>query len=167
MGSAACVKHTLALAASQDEQQRQRTSRRLKAVTVTVIIAATTKQREVDPSECIGIRSMTAGREQTTLQCRHWTAEALSFWSAQFGRAHPDLSSNLVRHTTNRFSESQAYRNTIATLGRTFGLKSENQGCLQSSFSQKRNHYNGSVSVIEAVHVHIYSITIQQLSHLE
>jgi putative transposase len=39
LGSAAFIERTFALAASQDEQQRQRTSRRLKAVTMTEIIA--------------------------------------------------------------------------------------------------------------------------------
>jgi len=40
-GSAAFIKRALALAASQDEQERQRTSRRLKAVTAKEIIAST------------------------------------------------------------------------------------------------------------------------------
>jgi hypothetical protein len=133
LGSAAFIKRTLALAASQDEQQRQRTSRRLKDVTVTEIIAATAKHHGVDPSEYIGIRSKAAGREQATLLCRRWTGESLSSLSAQFGLAHPDSSSHLVRRATKRCEESQAYRNTVATLERTLGLKPENQGLTPAS----------------------------------
>jgi len=81
----------------------------------------------VDPSEYIGKRSIAAGREQAALLCRRWTGESLSSLSAQFDLAHPDSSSNLVRRATKRCEESQAYRNTIATLERSLGLKTENQ----------------------------------------
>ena len=127
LGSAAFIKRTLALAASRDEQERQRTSRRLKAITAKEIISATAAYHGVDPSEYIGKRSNAAGREQAALLCRRWTGESLSSLSAQFGLAHPDSSSNLVRRATKRCQESQAYRSTVATLERSLGLKTENQ----------------------------------------
>ena len=57
LGSAAFINRALALAASGDEPQRQRTSRRFNAVTVSEIIAATAAHHGVEPSEYIGFRS--------------------------------------------------------------------------------------------------------------
>ena len=126
LGSAAFINHTLALAASGDEQQRQRTSRRFNAVTVSEIIAATAAHHGVEPSEYIGFQNSAAGRELAALLCHRWTGESLSSLSKHFGLAHPDSSSNLIRRAKKRCEESQGYRRTVTTLDRTIVLKTEN-----------------------------------------
>ena len=127
LGSAAFIKRTLALAASGDEPQSQRTSRRFNAVTVSEIIAATAAHHGVEPSEYIGFRSSAAGRELAALLCHRWTGESLSSLSKQFGLAHPDSSSNLIGRAKKRCEESQGYQRKVTTLEPTIGLKTENQ----------------------------------------
>ena len=61
LGSAAFINRTLALAASGDEPQRQRTSRRFNAVTVSEIIAATAAHHGVEPAKYIGFGTVQPG----------------------------------------------------------------------------------------------------------
>jgi len=92
--SEAILKKAIALAQSDDDQKRQRTSRRLKAVTAELIIEETAFCHEVCSTEYIGFRSLAAGREVAALLCRRWTGETIASLSKRFGLAHPDSASN-------------------------------------------------------------------------
>ncbi len=115
IGFGGIYQRTFALAASQYEQQHQRTSRRLKAVTVTEIIAATASTTVPDPSSLLAARSKAAveskrrccvggGQGNRCRPCRRH-----SDWF------HPDSSSNFACRATKRSAESQTYRYTVAT----------------------------------------------------
>ena len=89
LGSESLLKKAMALAQSDDDQKRQRTSRRLKAVTAEQIIEETACYHEVCSTEYVGFRSLAAGREIAALLCRRWTGETIASLSKRFGLAHP------------------------------------------------------------------------------
>ena len=126
LGSETFLKKAIALAQSDDDQKRQRTSRRLKAVTVEQIIAETALYYEVCPTEYVGFRSLAAGREIAALLCRRWTGETIASLSQTFGLAHPDSASNLIRRAKQRLGESKGYRQAIDDIEYNLGLKTEN-----------------------------------------
>jgi len=127
LGSEAFLKRMVGLAQSADDRQRQRTSRRMKAIGIDEIIAETAAYHEVDPSQYVGFRTQAAGREMAALLCRRWTGEPLSRLSEKFGLAHPDSSSNLIRRARKRSDQSKEYRKAIEDIEWNLGLKTENQ----------------------------------------
>ena len=126
IGSESFLKKAIALAQSDDEQKRQRTTRRLKAVTAEQIISETARYYEVCPSEYVGFRSQAAGREMAALLCRRWTGETIASLSERFGLKHPDSASNLVRRAKSRAESSRQYRKAIADIEYNLELKTEN-----------------------------------------
>ena len=73
IGSEAFLKRMVLLAHSDDDRKRQRTSRRMKAVTPDEIIAVTAAYHEVDASDYVGFRAQAPGRDMAALLCRRWT----------------------------------------------------------------------------------------------
>ncbi len=126
LGSESFLKKAIALAQSDDDQKRQRTSRRLKAVTAEQIIEETACYHEVCSTEYVGFRSLAAGREIAALLCRRWTGETIASLSKRFGLAHPDSASNLIRRAKLRLEKSNEYRQTIDDIEHNLDLKTEN-----------------------------------------
>jgi len=112
-GSESFLKKAIVLAQSDDDQKRQRTSRRLKAATAEQIIEETAFYHGVCSSEYIGFRSVAAGREIAALLCRRWAGETIASLSKRFGLAHPDSASNLIRRAKLRLEKSTEYRQVI------------------------------------------------------
>ncbi len=127
LGSDSFLKKAIALAHSDDDKMRQRTTRRLKAVTAEQIISETAAYFGVAPAEYVGFRSTASGRDIAALLCRRWTGESLSILSQQFGLAHPDSSSNLIRRARSRMEKSKQYCQAIADIEYNLDLKTENQ----------------------------------------
>lgn len=73
LGSESFLKKAIALAQSDDDQKRQRTSRRLKAVTADQIIVETAAYHDVCPAEYVGFRSVAVGHEVAALLSRAWS----------------------------------------------------------------------------------------------
>ncbi|HBE62979.1 MAG TPA: hypothetical protein DDX19_09600 [Rhodopirellula baltica] len=74
LGNEAFLKKSIAMAQSSDTQERQRTTRRLRAVTCQGIITETAAYEEVDRTGSIGFRSASAGCEIAALLCRRCVA---------------------------------------------------------------------------------------------
>ncbi|TWT50179.1 Chromosomal replication initiator protein DnaA [Rubripirellula amarantea] len=126
LGSESFLKKAIALAQSDDDQKRQRTTRRLKAVTAEQIIEETAFYYDVSPQEYVGFRSLAPGRELAALLCRRWTGETIASLSRRFGLAHPDSASNLVRRAKVRIENSKQFRKAIEDIEYNLGLKTEN-----------------------------------------
>ncbi|QDT05095.1 hypothetical protein K227x_34930 [Rubripirellula lacrimiformis] len=126
LGSEAFLKKSIAMAQSSDTQERQRTTRRLKAVTGQEITTETAAYNEVDQAGSIGFRSASAGREIAALLCRRWTGEPLSKRSKRFGLSHPDSASNLARWAKTREKQSKSNRKAIQAIECNRALKTEN-----------------------------------------
>ena len=127
LGSELFLKKAISLAQSDDDKKRQRTTRRLKAVTAEQIISETAAYHDVAPAEYVGFRSAAAGREIAAFLCRRWTGESLSVLSQRFGLAHPDSSSNLIRRAKSRMEKSKQYRQAIDDIEYNLDVKTENQ----------------------------------------
>jgi putative transposase len=125
LGSESFLKKAIALAESDDDQKRQRTARRLKAVTAEQIIEETASYYDVSPAEYVGFRSLAAGREVAAFLCRRWTGETIASLSGRFGLAHPDSASNLVRRANSRMGNSKPYRQAIDDIEYNLDLKTE------------------------------------------
>jgi REP element-mobilizing transposase RayT len=126
LGSESFLKKAIALAQSDDDQKRQRTTRRLKAMTADEVIAETAAYHDVSPSEYVGFRSGAAGRDIAAFLCRRWTGESLAQLSERFGLSHPDSSSNLVRRAKSRSEQSRQYRQAIQDIEDNLDLNTEN-----------------------------------------
>jgi putative transposase len=126
LGSESFLKKVIAIAQADDDKARQRTTRRLKAVTAEQIISETAAYHDVAATEYVGFRSVAAGREMAAFLCRRWTGESLSSLSQRLGLAHPDSSSNLVRRAKSRMEESKLFRQAIDDIEHNLGLKTEN-----------------------------------------
>jgi putative transposase len=126
LGSESFLQKAIAIAQADDDQARQRTVRRLKAVTAEQIISETAAYHDVAATEYVGFRSGAAGREMATFLCRRWTGESLSSLSQRLGLAHPDSSSNLVWRAKSRMEKSKQYRQAIDDIEHNLGLKTEN-----------------------------------------
>ena len=127
LGSESFLKRAIVLASGEDEQKRHRTARRMKVVTMDVIITETAAYYDLDENEYVGFRCTAAGREIAALLCRRWTGAPLSEISNRFGLSHPDSSSNLIRRATKRMNESKEYLQAIEDIEYNLGLKTENQ----------------------------------------
>lgn len=125
LGSEAFLKKAIAMAQPSDAKERQRTTRRLKAVNCEEIMTETAAYYDVDQSKYVGFRSTAAGREIAALLCRRWTGEPLSKLSDRFGLSHPDSASNLVRRAKLREKESKDYRQAIKEIEYNLALKTE------------------------------------------
>jgi len=64
---------------------------------IETVIAATTKEYEVDPSDNAGFRSRAGGRDVAAYQCRRYTTATLAELSEYFKLSHGDSSGYLVR----------------------------------------------------------------------
>ncbi|TWU25330.1 chromosomal replication initiation protein [Novipirellula galeiformis] len=126
LGSEAFLKKAITMAQSSDTLKRQRTTRRLKAVTCEEIMKATGAYYDVNEADYIGFRSAAAGRDIAALLCHRWTGEPLSKLSERFGLSHPDSASNLVRRAKKRETESKSYRKAIQEIEYNLDLETEN-----------------------------------------
>ena len=127
LGSEAFLKQAVAMAAFPADPQRQRTIRRMIAISSDEIIVETADYFGVEPAEYIGFRSRATGREIAALLCRRWTGDSLTLLSARFGLSHPDSASNLVRKAKSRIEKSRDYRRAVEEIEYNPGLKTENQ----------------------------------------
>ena len=127
LGSESFLKRAIVLASGEASQKRQRTARRMKAVSMDEVIAETAAYYDVEEQDYIGFRCTAAGREIAAYLCRRWTGEPLSRISERFGLSHPDSSSKLIRRAKKRMEESKDYFQAIDEIEFNLGRKTENQ----------------------------------------
>lgn len=127
LGSDAFLKRMVAMAESEDVQKRQRTSRRMKAVSMEEVIEETAAYYDVDAQQYNGFRSVATGRDLAAWLCLRWTGEPLRVLSTRFGLSHPDSASNLVRRAQERYDQSASFRQAVDDIEWNLGMKTENQ----------------------------------------
>ncbi|MDA0660900.1 MAG: hypothetical protein O2931_16605 [Planctomycetota bacterium] len=91
------LKRAIVLASGEASQKRQRTARRIKAVSMEKVVPETAADYDLEEQDYIEFRCTAAGREIAAYLCLTWTGEPLSPISERFGLSHPDSSSNLIR----------------------------------------------------------------------
>ncbi|MGB7346670.1 MAG: hypothetical protein WBD20_20780 [Pirellulaceae bacterium] len=119
------LKRMLALASGEDEQTHRRLARQTSMVTVEQVVSITAEHYGVSSEDYRSFRSQAGGRDVAAYLCRKYTTATLAELSEQFGLAHRDSSSDMVKRAKKRVAANASIRKRVKQIETKLGLKPE------------------------------------------